>query len=89
MRNFFWEGHKGSKINHLLKWNLVTRSQSEGGLGFGGLKSKNVALLAKCGWRYFSEADSCGVRLSEVSMAKMLAIGTLLTGQILVFVALG
>lgn len=58
LRKFFWEGQKGNKINHLVKWNLVTRSENEGGLGFGDLKAKNVALLAKCGWRYFNEASS-------------------------------
>lgn len=36
MRNFFWEGRKRSKINHLIKWNLVRLSQFD-----GGLKAKN------------------------------------------------
>ena len=58
MRNFFWEGHKGSKINHLAKWELVTKQQSEGGLDFGGLRAKNLALLAKWGWRYMDEENS-------------------------------
>ena len=40
LRNFFWEGNKGSKLNHLVKWNMVIRALSKGGLGFGGLKSK-------------------------------------------------
>ena len=25
LRNFFWEGQKGSKINHLGRWETVTR----------------------------------------------------------------
>ena len=58
MRNFFWEGHKGGKLNHLVKWDLTTKTQSEGGLGFGSLKSKNMALLAKWGWRFMKEEDS-------------------------------
>lgn len=58
MRNFFWEGHKRSKINHLVNWDLVTRSQADGGLGFGGLKATNMALLAYWGWRYFNEENS-------------------------------
>lgn len=58
MRNFFWEGHKGSKINHLVKWNLVIKPRIDEGLGFGGLKAKNLALLAKWGWRYLNEENS-------------------------------
>lgn len=47
LRNFLWEGHSGSKINHLLKWDRVTHSRLDGGLRLGGLKRKNMALLAK------------------------------------------
>lgn len=58
MRNFFWEGHKGSKINHLVKWSHVTRAQVDGGLSLGGLKVKNLALPAKWGWWFFNEDSS-------------------------------
>lgn len=47
MRNFFWEGHEGNKMNHLAKWKLVTNSQLDGGLEIGDLRRKNLALLAK------------------------------------------
>ena len=47
MRNFLWEVHSGSKINHLATWNKVTLSQLDGGLGLGGIKIQNTALLAK------------------------------------------
>ena len=49
MRNFFWEGHKGGKVNHLGKWEFVTQTQADGGLCIGGLRTKNIALLAKWG----------------------------------------
>lgn len=38
-----------------MKWDLVTKPQADGGLGFGGLRAKNLAVLAKCGWRYMEE----------------------------------
>lgn len=58
MRNFFWEGHKGGKINHLVKWKLITGNQSDGGLGIRNLRAKNAALLAKWGWRFMKEKNS-------------------------------
>ena len=35
LNNFFWEGNKGSKMNHLVKGDLVKQLQEYGGLGFG------------------------------------------------------
>lgn len=55
MRNFFWEGQSGSKINHLVNWKKVILSQLDGGLGLGGIKIQNTALLAKWGWRFLVE----------------------------------
>lgn len=57
MRTFFWEGNKGGKLNHLVKWEFVTRSQNDGGLGLGNLKVKNLALLAK--WVEILERGKC------------------------------
>ena len=33
IRNFFWEGHKGGKLNHLVKWELAVKDHQVGGLG--------------------------------------------------------
>ena len=49
MRNFFWEGFAGGKINHLVKWSLVSLPSKDGGLGLGGIKTQNSALFAKWG----------------------------------------
>lgn len=46
-KSFFWEGHKGSKIDHLAKWDSVSKYQVDGGLSFGDLKGRNWLLLAK------------------------------------------
>lgn len=58
LRNFFWEGHNGSKINQLVKWETVNKSIADGGLGLGSFKAKNLALLAKWGWQYMEEEDA-------------------------------
>lgn len=55
MQNFFWEGNSGSKINHLVSWRKVTPSQLDGGMGLGGIRIQNNALLAKWAWRYMKE----------------------------------
>lgn len=81
---FFWEGHEGSKINRLVKWNLVTESQND-----GGLKAKNAASIAKWGWSYFNEDSSLWSKLLGVFMVKTLLIGTLLVRLILVYAVLG
>ena len=54
-RNFFWEGFSSSKLNHLVKWNLVSLPSKGGGLSLGGFKIHNSALLAKWGWRFAME----------------------------------
>ncbi|TYK06564.1 hypothetical protein E5676_scaffold453G00250 [Cucumis melo var. makuwa] len=51
LRNCFWEGHSGSRINHLVKWGRVT-------LGLKGLSNKNTTLLAKWGWIFIEEEES-------------------------------
>lgn len=43
MRNFLWGGHTGSKINYL---------------SLGMLQNKNMAVLAKWGWRFINEKTS-------------------------------
>ena len=45
MRNFFWEGHAGSKINHLANWNKVSSPLEDKGFGLGGIKIHNTAGL--------------------------------------------
>ncbi|XP_071740936.1 uncharacterized protein [Rutidosis leptorrhynchoides] len=44
------EADSGSKI-HWVKWDNVITSYGNGGLNIGPLKSKNLALLGKWGWR--------------------------------------
>ena len=59
MRNFFFLGRQlSSKLNNLVKWELVTKSQGDGELGLDKLKIRNMALLAKWRWRFLDEPSS-------------------------------
>ncbi|KAA0062490.1 cbl-interacting serinethreonine-protein kinase 9 [Cucumis melo var. makuwa] len=58
MRNFFWEGHAGSKISHLDKWNKASTPLKDGVFGLGGIKIHNTALLAKWGRRFSNEESA-------------------------------
>ena len=54
MRNFFWEGYAGGKINDLVNWSKVSSPIKDGDLGLGGIKIHNTALLAEQ-WRFSKE----------------------------------
>ena len=67
---------------------MTVRSQADGGLGIGGLRRKNIALLAKWGWQFMKEEPS-SVKLFKVSMEEVCLDGTLVEKSGVVFVALG
>ena len=75
VRKFFWKGNKGGKLDHLAKWDDVTKSQKDEGLGLGKLKHKNLALLSKWGWRFLVEQNSLCVKWLEASMEAAPLIG--------------
>ena len=52
MRNFFWEGHKGGKINHLVNWEQTIKDINDGGLGIGSIQTRNLA-LSKMGLAFY------------------------------------
>ena len=58
LRNFFWEGHEGSKVDHLVRPKTGNRALVDGGLCLRGLEAKKLAFLAKWGWRYLEEEYS-------------------------------
>ncbi|GJU50597.1 RNA-directed DNA polymerase, eukaryota, reverse transcriptase zinc-binding domain protein [Tanacetum coccineum] len=46
-----------------IKWDLVLASKAHGGLGVGSLKSFNLALLQKWGWRFLTRPHTLWVSL--------------------------
>lgn len=47
MCRFLWEGHKSSKVNRLVKWEIASKDTHNGGIGVGNIKNKNTAFLFK------------------------------------------
>lgn len=58
MCKFLWEGHSGSKLSHLVKWETVLKALQHGGLGIGNLTNRNAALLFKWNRRFLKEQVS-------------------------------
>lgn len=54
----------------------MIQTQEDGGLGFGGLKNKNLALLRRWGWRFFNEENSLRVQLVKSIHGKAKSVGT-------------
>ena len=58
IKNFWW-GQKGERRKiHWLKWEELTKSKLEGGMGFRDLALFNDSLLAKQAWRLLKNQDS-------------------------------
>ncbi|RVW80860.1 putative ribonuclease H protein [Vitis vinifera] len=57
-RDFLWSGVGEGKRDHLVNWDVVCKPKSRGGLGFGKISIRNVALLGKWLWRYPREGSA-------------------------------
>ena len=55
-RDFLWGGALEKKI-HLVKWSIVCKTKSKGGLGIRSLLLLNNAFLCQWCWRFSSEKD--------------------------------
>ena len=51
-RDFLWSRIGEGKRDHLVSWDVVCNSKATGGLGFGKISRRNLALLGKWLWRY-------------------------------------
>ena len=50
-RDFLWSGVGKGKRDHLVSWDVVCNLKAKGGLGFGKISLRNLALLGKWLWR--------------------------------------
>ncbi|KAJ9709801.1 hypothetical protein PVL29_001319 [Vitis rotundifolia] len=51
-RDFLWSRIGEGKRDHLVRWDVVCNPKAEGGLGFGKISLRNIALLGKWLWRF-------------------------------------
>ena len=62
-RNFLWKNHGDDKITHLLRWNKITITKENGGLGIYKVADTNFSLLCKWLWRFHVEHNSLWKRI--------------------------
>lgn len=57
-RNFLWNGRPEKNSMPLIKWDSIQLPRKLGGLSVGNLFHRNLALLYKWVWRYFSDQSA-------------------------------
>lgn len=61
----FWWGQGAKRKMAWIAWAQLCRPKQQGGLGFRDLRSFNMALLAKQGWRILTNPESLMARIFE------------------------
>ena len=56
--SFLWGQIGEERKIHWKSWDMLTKSKKEGGMGFQDLRSFNLAMLAKQGWKLLQEDGS-------------------------------
>ncbi|RVW16749.1 hypothetical protein CK203_076445 [Vitis vinifera] len=69
--NFLWSGAREGKKDHLVKWEVVSRPKELGGLGFGKISLRNIALLGKWLWRFLEKGVVFGIRCPWKAIAQV------------------
>lgn len=62
-RKFLWGSKQGERKCNLVKWEVVTKPKSKGGLGIKKLTHMNLAFMTKLGWRFLEEQDTFWVKI--------------------------
>ncbi|RVW40762.1 hypothetical protein CK203_080675 [Vitis vinifera] len=57
-KGLFMSGIGEGKRDHLVSWDVVCKPKAKGGLGFGNISLRNLALLGKWLWRYPREGSA-------------------------------
>ena len=65
-RRFLWIGQKQGRYNALVKWEVIQKPRTKGGLGVTDCTIKNATLLFKWWWRYASEEGSLWRRIVDL-----------------------
>ena len=59
-REFLWNDSVEKHKYHLVKWDFVSKTLAQGGLGIHSIEKVNKALLGKWLWRVGIQAKGCG-----------------------------
>ena len=57
-RTFFWQGGGQKKKYHLLRWDIINKSKTYGGLGIKNIHKMNVSLCLLCEWWWKVETEN-------------------------------
>ncbi|XP_062176085.1 uncharacterized protein LOC133881146 [Alnus glutinosa] len=79
-KNFWWGFPKDKSRNLSLKsWSSICLPRSQGGLGIRDMKSTNLALISKLGWKILNNSDNIWVQFLQ---KKYIRYGNFLTSPL-------